>query len=161
MSAAELRPFVATVLTLTIVLAADVVARADERGRVVQVDDDAQYDEFGRRPPQPRNELALPDPVLDPDWPMPEPGAPASKPELLDRDEERLDPLHEDKPQDEMDLPPSAAGQPDELPPSADELLRRGPAGEGQAAPLLQQEQQDEEDRDDRSPGDSGEPTRE
>jgi len=101
---------------------------------------EAQYDEFGRRPSQSPSELSLPDPVLDYRWPMPEPGGRASQPELLDSDEAKLDPLHEDVPDNDVPPAPVAPGAPalpDELPESVEELLRRGPAPEV-VVPLMQ-----------------------
>lgn len=132
-------------VALTVVLAVPLAARAD---------DEAQYDQYGRRPPQPNNELSLPDPVLDPSWPMPEPGGPKSKPELLDRDEDRLDPLHEEAPKDEE--PPIVTGR-DALPMTAEELLRRGPAGDQQVPSLLDPP----DGEDDRGADDTGDPAKE
>ncbi len=107
-------------LALAVVLVASTGARGEQ----------PKYDEFGRRPPQGDSGLSIPDPMLDSRWPMPEPGASGSKAETIDSDEERLDPLHEEKSGDYA--PPVKS---DDDYPSVEELLRRGPATEGVVAP--------------------------
>lgn len=138
------------------VLALSVMVAAALPGAVRS--EEPSYDEFGRRPPQGQSDLPLPDSVLDSRWQMPAPGSPASRPETLDDDEERLDPLHDDTSADEEAgdaedrvLPPVE----DEMPASVEELLRRGPAGDGAPAPESPAPQDD--DRGEIRPGDFAE----
>ncbi len=136
----------ALAITMTVVLAAP--------GRVHG--EESKYDEFGRRPAGPESDLFLPDPMLDWRWPAPEPGQATAKPEMLDSDEESLDPLHEDEADDDTAVPGAARTAPaqdEELPPSVEELLRRGPAGEGVVVPApLPPAQYPDEDQERRAP---------
>ncbi|MBI5506728.1 MAG: hypothetical protein HY899_18215 [Deltaproteobacteria bacterium] len=137
----------ALAIAMIAMLAAPGVGRGEE----------SNYDEFGRRPAVPESDLSLPDPMLDSRWPPPAPGEATAKPETLDSDEERLDPLHEDQADDDTAVPGAARrapAQPEELPASVEELLRRGPAGEGVVVPApLPPAQYPDEDQDRSAPG--------
>lgn len=82
--------------------------------------DAVQRDEYGVIPDPPRdNDLSLPDPVLDRNWPSRRPGERGHGPEPLVPDEHKEDPFYEEAeelPPREVAPPPGAVVPPDSVP---------------------------------------------